>query len=213
MAYEYRRMTPEQRTAAVRARREAGYPHHSPPHPYRGSGCFCITAANYEHESVMSPPARLTSFEDRLLSELTDVGVEVSAWVILTNHYHFLVLVHSLDQISATLQHLHGSTSREWNLEDGLTNQRKVWYRFRDRCIRSEAQYYHALNYIHYNPVKHGYVDSPYDWPWSSVHRYADTLGRAWLRQQWLAQPARKGWHYGDDEVAVEGIENSPGLP
>ena len=28
------------------------------------------------------------------------------------------------------------------------------------------------MNYIHFNPVKHGYVTRASDWPYSSVHRY-----------------------------------------
>ena len=30
----------------------------------------------------------------------------------------------------------------------------------------------HHLNYIHYNPVKHGHVDAVRNWEWSSFHRY-----------------------------------------
>ena len=158
MPYEYRHMTPKERAAVVEERRQRGYPLHSPPHPYREAGWYCITAANYEHAHIMASPARLTAFEDQLLSELADIQVEIGGWVILTNHYHFLVGVQSLEDISAMLQHLHGTTARAWNLEDGLTRQRKVWYKFRDRYIRDERHYYHSLNYLHYNAVKHGYV-------------------------------------------------------
>jgi putative transposase len=198
MPYDYRRMTPEERETVVEERRRRGYPFHAPPHPYRGPGWYCITAANYEHIHIMSSPDRLTAFEEQLLGELTDGGVEVGGWVVLTNHYHLLVAVESLDQVSTSLQHLHGSTSRQWNLEDGLTGQRKVWYRFQDRCVRNEGHYYHALNYLHYNPVKHGCVEGPYDWPWSSVHLYHETYGREWLRDHWVEYPVGKGWHYGD---------------
>ncbi len=81
-----------------------------------------------------------------------------------------------------------------------MTGQRRVWYKFWDRGIRNERHYYHALNYIHYNVVRHGYVDSPYDWPWCSVHRYRDTLGRGRLREQWVRHPVGDAWAYGDGE-------------
>jgi hypothetical protein len=64
--------------------------------------------------------------------------------------------------------------------------------------VRNEGHYYHALNYLHYNPVKHGYVEGPYDWPWSSVHLYHETYGREWLRDHWVEYPVGKGWYYGD---------------
>ena len=28
------------------------------------------------------------------------------------------------------------------------------------------------VDYIHFNPVKHGHVARVVDWPWSSFHRY-----------------------------------------
>jgi putative transposase len=28
------------------------------------------------------------------------------------------------------------------------------------------------LDYIHWNPVKHGYVKNPMDWPYSTIHRF-----------------------------------------
>ena len=188
MPYEYRNMTTEERAAVVEYRRNRGYPLHSPPHPYREGGWYIITAANYEHKSIIQPAERRTTFESQLLTALNAVG-EVSTWVILPNHYHVLIMIESFDVLSITLKQLHGTTSRVWNLEDVLTGQRRVWYKFYDRWIRDEAHYYRALNYIHYNPVKHGHAETPYDWPWSSVMHYAKAFDREWLRAQWKAYP------------------------
>ena len=185
MSYEYRRLTPKERLAIVEERRRRGYPLHGPPHPYREAGWYFITATNFEHVPIIEPAERRTEFEEKLLEGFQSIKAEVRGWVVLPNHYHILVGVRSLDNISAALKQLHGTTSRMWNLEDRLTGQRKVWYKFRDRYIRNEHHYYQALNYIHYNPMKHGYVESPYDWPWSSIHIYFDTFGRQWLRDQW----------------------------
>ena len=38
--------------------------------------------------------------------------------------------------------------------------------------LRDETDYRRHVEYIHFNPVKHGYVNSPMDWPSSSFHRY-----------------------------------------
>jgi putative transposase len=91
---------------------------------------------------------------------------------------------------------VHGPAARHWNLEDD-TLGRKVWYRFADRAIRSERHYYTTLNYIHYNPVKHGWAKSPYDWGESSVHWYLEHYGRECLRDLWTRYPVRdygRGW-------------------
>lgn len=57
--YEYRHMTPEERAAVVEERRQRGYPRHSPPHPYREAGWYCITATNYEHAHIITSPTRV----------------------------------------------------------------------------------------------------------------------------------------------------------
>ncbi len=197
MPYEYRRMTPEEREEVVRYRREQGYPLHSPPHPFRGEHCYLISASNYNHAYIMAAPERRTDLEGRLLCALEAVHAQVIAWVVLPNHYHVLLNVGSLRSISAALQRVHGSSSRDWNLADGQTGKRTVWLRFTDRAIRNDDHLIAAFNYIHYNPVKHRYVDEPYEWPWSSLEGYLESQGREWLRAQWRANPPGdmgRGW-------------------
>jgi len=38
--------------------------------------------------------------------------------------------------------------------------------------IRDERDYGRHVDYIHHNPVKHGYVKRAVEWPYSSIHRY-----------------------------------------
>jgi len=45
--------------------------------------------------------------------------------------------------------------------------QRRYW----EHLIRDEEDFIRHIEYIHYNPVKHGYVLKPIDWPFSSIHR------------------------------------------
>ena len=46
--------------------------------------------------------------------------------------------------------------------------QRRFW----EHTVRDETDFERGANYIHFNPVKHGLVASPIDWPYSSLHRY-----------------------------------------
>ena len=51
--------------------------------------------------------------------------------------------------------------------------ERAVWQRrFWEHHIRDEKDYYHHLDYIHYNPVKHGYCEYAREWQYSSFGRY-----------------------------------------
>ncbi|MGB9429352.1 MAG: transposase [Gammaproteobacteria bacterium] len=54
-----------------------------------------------------------------------------------------------------------------------LKGERGIWQRrYWEHLIRGEQDYTRHVDYIHYNPVKHGYVLRPADWPHSSIHRY-----------------------------------------
>jgi putative transposase len=58
-----------------------------------------------------------------------------------------------------------------------------VWQnRYWEHVLRDETDYRRHVEYIHYNPVKHGYVKTPLDWPHSSFFRYveAGTYSRDW---------------------------------
>jgi len=44
--------------------------------------------------------------------------------------------------------------------------------RFWEHTIWDDDDYCRHVDYTHYNPVKHGYVQSPRDWPWSSFSEY-----------------------------------------
>lgn len=59
------------------------------------------------------------------------------------------------------------SSSRRNKKEQAIW-QRRFW----EHMIRDEKDYSTHVEYIHYNPVKHGLVKSPGDWPHSSFHRY-----------------------------------------
>jgi len=51
--------------------------------------------------------------------------------------------------------------------------ERGIWQRrYWEHQIRDETDYERHVDYIHYNPVKHGYVKSSLDWPHSSLHRF-----------------------------------------
>ncbi|WP_434784436.1 REP-associated tyrosine transposase [Sinisalibacter aestuarii] len=50
--------------------------------------------------------------------------------------------------------------------------ERGVWQRrFWERHVRNEEEMAACIRYCHFNPVKHGFVARPQDWPFSSVHR------------------------------------------
>ena len=194
--YEYRKLTPEEQQELVRQRKAQGYPPHAPPHPIQDRDYYLLTAACYQHTHHMHSSQRRQEILNRLFEIMISAGVEIQAWVVLLNHYHLLAFVPDFGVLGDCFKGVHGPTAVTWNREDGVSG-RKVWYRFADRAIRSDAHYYTTLNYIHYNPVKHGWATSPYEWQESSVHWYLEHYGREWLRDSWRTYPVRdygQGW-------------------
>ncbi|MBF6650277.1 transposase [Methylobacter sp. BlB1] len=73
------------------------------------------------------------------------------------------------------------SASRKRKGERGIW-QRRYW----EHYIRNERDFHHHLDYIHYNPVKHGYVQAAKDWPYSSFQQW---IKRGMYPENWAASP------------------------
>ncbi len=74
--------------------------------------------------------------------------------------------------------------------------QRRFW----EHTIRDERDLETHVDYIHYNPVKHGWVTRVVDWPWSSFHRY---VRAGWADADWAAEPGGfDGTDFGEPDGA-----------
>ena len=62
------------------------------------------------------------------------------------------------------------SSDSDVNSYSGMVWQKRFW----EHKIRDVADLNHHIDYIHYNPVKHGYVSNVIDWPYSSFRRFVD---------------------------------------
>lgn len=113
----------------------------------------------------------------------------IDAIVILPDHLHVIMTLPDNDadfpgrwkRIKSIFTHRLAASgvaiSRNHRGEFALW-QRRFW----EHTIRDEADFERCADYIHFNPVKHGLVSSPSDWPHSSLHRYvrADLLPPDW---------------------------------
>lgn len=135
-------------------------------------------------------------FEARIAALGDTFSDELIAWVVLPNHYHFLVRAREPFTIMSELGTLHGRTSFEWNGEDGLRG-RKVWFNAVETAMKGRAHFGSTLNYIHHNPVKHGYAEKWREWPWSSARDYLECVGLEKAERDWREfsiEGYGKGW-------------------
>jgi|ERR1700728_1575609 len=103
----------------------------------------------------------------------------VDAVVVLPDHLH---IVMTLPQGDADFSNRLSLVKRRFTtavLKSGATLNRRpngeiaLWQRrFWEHTIRNEKDFERHVDYIHYNPVKHGLVTRVCDWPYSSFHRF-----------------------------------------
>jgi putative transposase len=196
--YEWRRMTVEQREETLDGRKDRRRPWHSPPHRFLpGRRWYIISAACYEHGPIIGQTAeRMDELADRLYATCGEHSECVSAWCVLPNHYHVVLQTARIRELLRGLALLHGRTSYQWNGEEDLLG-RRVWCNDVDREIRSERHLWASINYVHHNPVKHGYVERWQDWLWSSAASFLEEVGVERAREIWRAYPVKeygKNW-------------------
>lgn len=195
-------MNRPERLEVARQRIAAGRPAHEPPHWFGGKEQYLITAACYEHACVMRGRERAFSIFLRDEIRQVDAGT-IHAWVVLPNHYHVL-WEGELAAIGPVLGRLHNRTATSWNRQDD-TPGRRVWYRFSDRYIRSQGHYYTTVNYIHYNPVKHGWATTASDWAESSLSDWLKLRGCEFMVALWRRYPLMAYGEAWDEQVGGAG--------
>jgi putative transposase len=190
--YIWRRLTEKQQGEVLAWRKEHARRWHSPPHrPNFGNRQFLITAACYEHAPYIgSSPQRMDAFSASLLYVFQQHADATVAWCILPNHYHALIESTHILQVLHELGQFHGRTSYAWNREENARG-RHVFHRAAERFMRSERHFMATLNYVHHNPVRHGYVATWTEWPWSSAAEYLEQTGRVETERIWKEYPIR----------------------
>ncbi len=196
--YLWRQLTPDQRISVLAWRKENLRPWHAPPHrPNYQHTHFHISAACYEHRHHIGlSPERMEAFASSLLGVFDQHALRTVAWCVLPNHYHALVETPNVLRLIHELGRFHGRTSHAWNGEEDQRG-RQVFHRAAERFMRSEGHFWATVNYVHHNPVHHGYVEQWMDWPWSSAHDYLREVGREEAARTWQAYPVKdygKGW-------------------
>ncbi|KAA3612302.1 MAG: transposase [Calditrichaeota bacterium] len=195
--YESRKLSERERKALIELRKSHRLPWHSPPRFIKQDRIYMISAACFEHQQIINAtPDRLEKFTVALLEFLNECCEKLYLWVVLPNHYHFVAHILDLDKYSRKVQPFHSINAISWNKEDERSG-RKVFHSYSDRFMRSERHYWTTFNYIHNNPVKHGYVKKWQEWPCSSVHYYLEKYGYEKMKEIWFKYPLKnygKGW-------------------
>ena len=153
-----------------------------------GQSCF-ITAVTARRQPVLDQHAELLLRAVRRAARQS--RFVLIAWVVLPDHLH--AIIDSPDgDISRIVQRVKLSFSLQWRRRSRRNGP--IWQpRYWDHIIRSEEDLQRHVDYVHYNPVRHGLTDSPRKWRLSSFRRFlrAGVYNTDWGERQVMV---------GDDE-------------
>ena len=117
----------------------------------------------------------------------------IVAWVVLPDHMHAIWTLPDDDSDYATrwdaikARFSQSIPATEYRNPSRIARgERGNWQRrYWEHTIRDERDLANHIDYIHINPVKHGFVTRACDWPHSSIHRYiANGIGTS----DWAAE-------------------------
>lgn len=146
---------------------------------YVGGGCYFFTVNLADRASSLLVH-RIVELRSSLSAVRRLHPFHIDAWVILPEHMHCVWTLPEGDlDYAGRWRDIKGRFSRSIPEVGKSTaslrrrNERGIWQRrFWEHTISSEADYIAHINYVHLNPVKHGYVAKVIDWPFSTFHRY-----------------------------------------
>ncbi len=155
-------------------------------------GCFFFTVNLLERHGNDLLTRRIDLLRDAVRHVRRARPFGIDAWVVLPDHLHCVWTLPPGDDDNATRWRLiktafakrmpateHLSNARRRRGERGIW-QRRSW----EHAIRDDADFAAHMDYVRFNPVKHGYVQRPSDWPHST---FKTCVRRALYPAEWDA--------------------------
>jgi putative transposase len=106
---------------------------------------------------------------------------DVVSWVVLPDHFHILIgnADAGIPELMRKIKLSFSTTLRKKiNIKSG-----RIWqFRYWDHMIRDQNNLNNHIDYVHFNPVKHGCTKNPFEWKYSSIHKYLD---RGYYPRDW----------------------------
>ena len=149
-----------------------------------GGSTYFFTVVTHKRRPFLCDAMSRAMLREAINETRTRWPFAVDAWVLLPDHLHCIWTLPDGDVEYSTrwgriksgfskrinslgvMPDSQRSASRQKRRESAYW-QRRFW----EHEIKSQRDYNAHMDYIHFNPVKHGYVKSPRDWEYSSFHR------------------------------------------
>ncbi len=136
-------------------------------------GSFFFTVVTSQRRPVFTSPETVEILRRAFRTVRISRPFDIDAMVVMPDHLHCIWTLPPGDADYMNRWRL----IKAWFTRhcDPALRERGVWQRrYWEHMLRDENDYARHLDYIHYNPVKHGLVASTGDWPYSSFRRFVD---------------------------------------
>lgn len=152
-----------------------------------GSYFFTVTLADRSSRLLVE---RVDLLKEAILSVKAEKPFDTIAMVVMPEHLHCIWTLPPDDADYPTRWKMIKARfsseipKMEKRSESRMSRgERGIWQRrFWEHTIRDEDDYKRHMDYIHFNPVKHGYVSRVIDWPYSTFHR---CVSDGWYPADW----------------------------
>ncbi|MCD6162410.1 MAG: transposase [candidate division Zixibacteria bacterium] len=146
---------------------------------YNEGNIYFITCVTQNRERILIQ--HQSQLKDSIRKYKAELNFSIIAWVILPDHFHMIINPRD-NNLSKLFNKIKLSFSKKFRYLSGV-NKGRIWQsRFWDHVIRNQEDMNNHIDYIHYNPVKYGYMKSPFDWEHSSINEY---FKRGYYSKDW----------------------------
>jgi putative transposase len=162
---------------------------------FQPGGTFFFTVVTHDRRELFRSDEARRCLHDAIRAVQDERPFELVATVLLPQHLHCIWKLPAGDcDFSKRWGRVKSGFTKLWLAGGGRDTaisaarakhrESGVWERrFWEHRIRDEEDFIRHVNYIHYNPVKHGLARCPHAWPYSSFPRWVE---QGYYRRDWL---------------------------
>jgi putative transposase len=132
-------------------------------------GTFFFTLVTHDRQPSLASPEAVGLLRSAIATVQHDQPFTFDAGVVLPDHTHWLWTLPPGDaDFSKRIGRIKALFTKSLDARPAAVWQPRFW----EHVVRDEADRNRLLDYIHFNPVKHGHAACPHGWAHSSFHRY-----------------------------------------
>ena len=132
-----------------------------------------ITIVAYKRKQILIE--NIEYLRESFKQTLQKYQFEIIAIVVNPDHIHMIIKPDNISEYPKIIGTIKKSFTQISKIDHTTKNNREsdVWQRrYWEHTIRDEKDLYKHIDYIHYNPVKHGIVKAPKEWEYSSFKKF-----------------------------------------